>query len=72
MMPKILRALVIVLALCVPAFAGEIPMPPAPQPAPSVDQPAEEPPADGDTRTEEPGDLTETLLSVIKSVLALF
>lgn len=67
-MRKTLRASVLMLALCAPAFAGDIPMPPAPQPPPS-NMMAGEPATDGMTQPEEAGDFTETLLSVLETAL---
>jgi hypothetical protein len=69
-MRKILRASVLVLAICAPAFAGDIPMPPAPEPPqPNLTQMQE---AGGDILTAQDNSLTETLLGVIRSVVALF
>jgi hypothetical protein len=70
MMRKTLRASILVLALCVPAFAGDIPMPPAPQPPPSSMTAANQV-TDGETLTAESNSITETVLSVITSVVAL-
>jgi hypothetical protein len=58
------------LALCVPAFAGDIPMVPAPQPPPSSNMTAEEPATDSMTQTGEADGFTETLLSVLETALA--
>jgi hypothetical protein len=70
-MRKTLRASVLVLAFCIPAFAGDIPMPPAPQPPPS-NMTAEKQVAGGNMPTAAANNLTEMVLSVIKSVVALF
>ena len=67
-MRKTLRASVLMLALCVPAFAGDIPMVPAPQPPPS-NVTAEEPATGGMTQTGEADGFTETLLSVLETAL---
>jgi hypothetical protein len=68
-MRKTLRASVLMLALCVPAFAGDIPMVPAPQPPPSSNMTAEEPATNGMTQTGEADGFTETLLSVLETAL---
>lgn len=70
-MRKILRASVLVLALCAPAFAGDIPMPPLPQP-PLSNVVAEEKDAGGGVPEVQADSLTETVLSVIESLVALF
>lgn len=70
-MRKILSASFLVLTLCAPAFAGDVPMPPLPQP-PLRSRTAAVQPADGDALTAEADSLPETLLSVIESVIALF
>jgi hypothetical protein len=70
MMRKTLRASVLVLALCAPAFAGDIPMPPAPEPPPPSVTAANQV-TGGETLTTESNSLTETVLSVITSVVAL-
>jgi hypothetical protein len=70
-MRKTLRASVLVLALCAPAFAGDIPMPPIPQP-PLSNMPVETQEAGDDIITAKENSLTETVLSVIESVVALF
>ena len=69
-MRKTLRASVLMLALCVPAFAGDIPMVPAPQPPPpSSGMTAEETATDGVVRTGTADGFTETLLSVLETAL---
>ena len=68
-MRKTLRASVLMLALCAPAFAGNIPMVPAPQPPPPSNMTAAEPATDSMTRTEEAGGFTKTLLSVLETAL---
>lgn len=68
-MQKTLRASVLMLALCAPAFAGDIPMPPAPQPPPPSNMTAEELMTDGVTQTGEADGFTETLLSVLETAL---
>jgi hypothetical protein len=70
-MRKILRATLLVLALCAPAFAGDIPMPPAPV-LPQNNAVAGEPEAGGDVLNAQADDLTETVLSVIESLVSLF
>lgn len=67
-MRKSFRASILMLALCAPAFAGDIPMPPAPQPPPS-NMTAEEPTIDDVTQTGEADGFTETLLSVLETAL---
>lgn len=67
-MRKTLRASVLVLALCAPTFAGDIPMVPAPQPPPS-NMTAEEATTDSVLQTETADGFTETLLSVLETVL---
>lgn len=70
-MRKILGTLVLVLALCAPAFAGDIPNPPAPQPPPpSITTGA--PTANGHIQNDDTDGLTETVLNLIESLLALF
>lgn len=64
-MRKTLRAAALVLALCSPAFAGDILCPSAPAPPLNATQAAQT--ADGYM----PNGLTETVLSVLESVLAL-
>jgi hypothetical protein len=71
MMRKILRTSVLVLTLCAPAFAGDIPMPPLPEPPPTHTV-TEEPEAGGDVLNAQADSLTETVLGVIESVIALF
>lgn len=68
-MRKTLCASVLVLTLCASAFAGDIPMPPAPQPPPSSNMTAEEPATDGMTQPVEADGFTETLLSVLETAL---
>lgn len=68
-MRKTLRASVLMLALCVPAFAGDIPMVPAPQPPPPSNMMAAELATDSMTQTEEADGFTETLLSVLETAL---
>ncbi|MDQ3805691.1 MAG: hypothetical protein M3416_17915 [Acidobacteriota bacterium] len=70
-MRKTLSAAVLVLALCAPALAGDIPNPSAPQPPPRS-MTAEGLAADGEMPNGAADSLTETVLAVIKSVLALF
>jgi hypothetical protein len=78
-MRKTLRASVLVLALCAPAFAGDIPNPSSPQPPPQ-NMTAEEQPsvtteaqATGGNTQDKAGDsLTETVLSLLEGMLALF
>lgn len=64
-MRKTLRAAALALALCSPAFAGDILCPPVAAPPSSAIQ--AEQTADGYM----PNGLTETVLSVLESVLAL-
>jgi len=66
-MRKILGAAALALALCVPAVAGDIPNPVG-SPQPPARMTAEETTADGYIQNE----LTETVLSLLESVLALF
>lgn len=78
-MRKTFRASVLVLALCAPAFAGDILNPSNPQP-PSQNAVAEEQPSvtvegqatDGGTQNETADSLTETVLSLLESALTLF
>jgi hypothetical protein len=67
-MRKTLRASVFVLALCVPAFAGDIPNPPVPQPPPSM---MAEEVTDSDAQAEAADNFTETLLSALETLFAL-
>jgi hypothetical protein len=67
-MRKTLRASVLMLALCAPAFAGDIPMPPAPQPPPS-NMTAGEPATDDVMQTGTADEFTETLLTVLETAL---
>jgi hypothetical protein len=64
-MRKTLRAAVFVLALCAPAFAGDIPCPSVTQPLSTTAETEEM--AD----SEAADSFTETILSVLGSVLAL-
>jgi hypothetical protein len=68
-MRKTLRASVFVLALCAPVFAGDIPCPSITQPPPSMT--AEEEVTDSGTQSEAADSFTETVLSVLETVLAL-
>lgn len=69
-MRKSLRASVLVLALCAPAFAGDIPNPLPPEPPPTkVEAP---PAAAGQMQDGAAGGFTEAVLTIIESVLALF
>ena len=70
-MRKPLRTSVLVLALCAPAFAGDIPMVPAPQPPPP-NMTAEVQVIGSDVQNEELDSFTRTMLGMIQSVLALF
>ena len=58
----------LVLALCAPTFAGDIPMVPAPQPPPS-NMTAEEATTDDVIQTGTADGLAETLLSVLETAL---
>lgn len=69
-MRKTLSAFVLMLALCTPAIAGDILCPSAPQPPPSVS--AQGQVGDGDTQSGAVDTLTEAVLNVFESVLALF
>lgn len=70
-MRKILCVAVLMLALCCPTLAGEMPTPPAPQPTPST--------ADGTLQTDDPAPtdadggqidiLTQIVITVLVSVL---
>ncbi len=64
-MLKTLRACVFVLALCAPAFAGDIPCPSVTQPLSATAETEEV------TDSEAADSFTETVLSVLESVLAL-
>ena len=69
-MRNILGAAVLVLALCGPAFAGDILCPPAPTPAPATYQAG--PVLDGETDTVDASDsLSEAVVDVLEVVLAL-
>ena len=70
-MRKTALASVLVFALCSTAFAGDIPMPPIPEPPPATNDGGANMVA-GETPNAETDSLTETLLSVIESVTALF
>jgi hypothetical protein len=70
-MKKTLRASVFVLALCCPAFAGDIPCPtvaPTPQPAYAVDSEIQSPQTvDGDA----PNGATATFVEIMLNLLTL-
>ena len=70
-MRRTLSAPILVLVLCAPVFAGDIPMVPAPQPPPAMK--VEEPATNGDiptpSLTEE--SVTQSVVSWLESVLAL-
>jgi len=68
-MKKTLTTAALVLALCCPVFAGEIHTPAPAPPPPSIEQ--QEQTADGHIHNDVPASLTEVVLSVIESVLAL-
>lgn len=68
-MRKILGAAALTLALYAPAFAGDTPNPSVTEP-PSL--PTTDPAPVGAALGGEPGGITETLLALIDSVLALF
>jgi hypothetical protein len=68
-MRKTLSAAVLLLVLCGPTFAGEIPCPLNPEPGSRA---VEGQAADGIIQNGEPDSLTEAVLGVIESVLALF
>ncbi|HEX8558801.1 MAG TPA: hypothetical protein VF668_11880 [Pyrinomonadaceae bacterium] len=67
MMRKTLRTSVLVLALSTPAFAGDIPMPPVPQPSIT----AEEQATSGEVRPGAADSFTEILLSALESTLEI-
>jgi hypothetical protein len=69
-MRKTLRASVLMLALCVPAFAGDIANPASPQP-PQQSMTAEEQAA-GNIQDGAANSLSETVLSLLEGVLTLF
>jgi len=69
-MRKSLRASVFVLALCCPALAGDISNPSVVQPPQGLT--AEAPAADGDMQNGSADGLTDMVLTVLGSVLALF
>lgn len=78
-MRKTLRASVLVLALCAPVFAGDIPNPSSPQPPPqnsmAEGQPSvttEAQATDDSTQDKAADSLTEAVLSLLEGVLALF
>jgi len=66
-MRKTLRTFALLLALCAPALAGDIPNPSTTQPPP----PSKEQSAAGEIQNGAMDSLAETVLSVIESVLAL-
>lgn len=68
-MRKILCAAAFMLALCGPAFAGDIPNPLAPQTSTGIT--VEEQAAAGDMQNGIVSSLSEAVLSVIESVRAL-
>lgn len=70
-MRKMLCAVVLALALYSPAFAGDIPMPPVTQPPPGMK--AEEPVESGDISTPLVSEesLTQSVMSMLESLLAL-
>jgi hypothetical protein len=68
-MRKILGVAALMLAICCPALAGEIPNPPAPQPQANTVQ---EPTTDGDIQNDATESLTQIaidLLAVLPSLL---
>lgn len=67
-MRKTLRVSVLLLALCGPAFAGDIPCPAGPQPAMSA---AEEPTVRGEMQNGAADGLVGAALTVLGSLLAL-
>jgi hypothetical protein len=69
-MRKTLSAAALALALCGPAFAGDIPTPSAPQPPPRS-MAVEETAADGEMPNGTADGFTETVLTLIESMLAL-
>jgi hypothetical protein len=69
-MRKSLRAFVLMLALCAPAFAGDIPNPPGLQPPPPS-QMVEGQTTDDEGEPGATGSLTETILAVLQTALAL-
>lgn len=69
-MRKILRASVLLFALCGSAFAGDMSNPSAPQPPPPPpSMAAEEPATDSVIQTGTADGFTETLLSVLETAL---
>ena len=71
-MQKTLRATALVLALCCPVFAGDISNPSVTQPPPRMAE--EEPTTAGDIPNPLPPEESETqsLMSMLESLLALF
>jgi hypothetical protein len=69
-MRKTLSVSVLVLALCAPAVAGDIPTPLGPQP-PSSGMTAEEQTTGGEMPNGTADSFTETVLTLIESILAL-
>jgi hypothetical protein len=67
-MRKLLCASVLMLALCVPAFAGDISNPSTPQPPPSSVT-AKEHATDGEMQNGTANSFTEMLLSVLENAL---
>jgi hypothetical protein len=63
-MRRTIRTSIVLLALCCPALAGEIPNPPLPQPPPATTQ---EPTTDGEIECG----LTEAVLGLLDSILPL-
>jgi hypothetical protein len=70
-MRKTLRASVLIFVLCGSAFAGDMSNPSVPQPPPQPSMTAEEQATDSEILTGTAESFTETLLSVLESVLTL-
>lgn len=74
-MRKVLCVAALLLAICCPAYAGEIPNPPAPQPVIGIEEPPPPPPApNGDmTQTDGATDAeTDALTEILFALLASF
>jgi hypothetical protein len=73
-MLKTLRASALLLALCCPAFGGDIPNPPAPQPPPPAPTNAVQEPEDGEILTPPTAQETtiQVALTLLQSALSLF
>lgn len=73
-MRKTLGVAALMLALCCPALAGEIPNPPVPAPptASAVQEPTDEATTAGDIQNDAPDALTQTALDLLALLSSVF